>query len=198
MNWKGCLRRRSRVCRPEESIANCFRWTWLSWRQFHCLCVTHISHILPGGSGTTVRHKKETNCVASVREWTVPTERTPPGKLVSTFADRGYRVVSAKDLYGHILGFIDLSRYFFFQVAAHMHPRGWVDSVPDQCGSAGNLTLDLWICSLELWPLDQRGRYTYLPLNGMRLVWNPLSHFLCFFFFACREFKQHCRRHSSI
>jgi hypothetical protein len=37
-----------------------------------------------------------------------------------------------------------------------------VDPVPDplllrKCGSAGNRTLELWICSQELWPLDHRG-----------------------------------------
>jgi hypothetical protein len=42
------------------------------------------------------------------------------------------------------------------------HSRGWVDTVPDplllrKSGGAGNRTLDLWIYSQELWPLDHRG-----------------------------------------
>jgi hypothetical protein len=39
--------------------------------------------------------------------------------LMSTFVDRGCHVISATDPYGSILGFIDRSRYFFFQVAPH-------------------------------------------------------------------------------
>jgi hypothetical protein len=66
------------------------------------------------------------------------------------------------DPYGRILVFLDRSRYFFFQVAPQLYSWGWVDPVPDplllrKCGSAGNRTRDLWICSLELWPLDHRG-----------------------------------------
>jgi hypothetical protein len=38
-------------------------------------------------------------------------------KLVSTFADRWCRVVSATDPQGRILGFLDRSRYYLFQVA---------------------------------------------------------------------------------
>jgi hypothetical protein len=36
---------------------------------------------------------------------------------VPTFADRGCHVVSAMDPHGLILGFLDQSRYYFFQVA---------------------------------------------------------------------------------
>jgi CBS-domain-containing membrane protein len=38
-------------------------------------------------------------------------------KLVPTYADRGCHVVNLMDLNGRILGFLDKSRYFFFQVA---------------------------------------------------------------------------------
>jgi hypothetical protein len=37
-------------------------------------------------------------------------------KLSSTFADRGCHVVSVTDIYDRILGFLDRSRYFLFQV----------------------------------------------------------------------------------
>jgi CBS-domain-containing membrane protein len=37
--------------------------------------------------------------------------------LVPTFVDRGCHVVSVTDPYGCILGFLDQSHYFFFQVA---------------------------------------------------------------------------------
>jgi hypothetical protein len=33
--------------------------------------------------------------------------------------------------HGRILGFLDRSRYFFFQVAPQLYTRGWVDPVPD-------------------------------------------------------------------
>jgi hypothetical protein len=36
-------------------------------------------------------------------------------------------VVSVTDPYGRILGFLDRSRYFFFQVARQLHSRGLVD-----------------------------------------------------------------------
>jgi hypothetical protein len=38
-------------------------------------------------------------------------------KLVPTFSDRGCSVVNVTDSYICILGFLDLSRYFFFKVA---------------------------------------------------------------------------------
>jgi hypothetical protein len=46
-----------------------------------------------------------------------------------TFADRGCHVVSVTDLYGRILGFLDRSSYFFFQVAAQLYSRGWVEII---------------------------------------------------------------------
>jgi hypothetical protein len=42
-------------------------------------------------------------------------------KLVPTFADRVYRVLSAVDPHGRILGFLDRSRYYFFQVAPQLY-----------------------------------------------------------------------------
>jgi hypothetical protein len=52
-------------------------------------------------------------------------------KLVPNFADRACRVVSATDPHGRILGFLDRSCYYFFQVAPPLYSRGWVDPVPD-------------------------------------------------------------------
>jgi hypothetical protein len=48
-------------------------------------------------------------------------------KLVPTHADRGCHVVSITDSYGRILGFLDRSRYFFFQVAPQLYSWGRVD-----------------------------------------------------------------------
>jgi hypothetical protein len=66
-------------------------------------------------------------------------------KLVPTFSGRWCHVFSMTDSYGRILGFLDRSRYFFFQVAPQLYSRSWVDPVPDplllrKYGSAGNRT----------------------------------------------------------
>jgi hypothetical protein len=98
-----------------------------------------------------------------VRWRTMPTERPPlVDEVVPTFADRGCCVGSATDPPVVSLGFLDQSRYYFFEVAPQLSSRGWVDPVPGplllrKSGSAGNRTEDLWICRQKLWPLDHRG-----------------------------------------
>jgi hypothetical protein len=108
--------------------------------------------------------KQQTNSVAWARERTITTERPPLVCEVSAkFCEKR---VSRGKLNGSprlILGFLDRSRYFFFQVAPQLYSQGWVDPVPDplllrKSGSAGNRTRDLRICSQKLWPLDHRGR----------------------------------------
>jgi hypothetical protein len=71
--------------------------------------------------------------MASVRKRTIPTERPPLVSKASAnfFADRGCHVVSVANPYCRILGFLDRSRCFFFQVAPQLYSRGWVDPVPD-------------------------------------------------------------------
>jgi hypothetical protein len=55
-----------------------------------------------------------------------PSDRRLSAKLAPTFADRGCDVVSVTELYGRILGFLDRSHYFFFQVAPHCaHEAEW-------------------------------------------------------------------------
>jgi hypothetical protein len=44
-------------------------------------------------------------------------DRLLSAKLVPTFTDKGCHVVSMTDPYCSILGFLDRSRYYFFQVA---------------------------------------------------------------------------------
>jgi hypothetical protein len=118
---------------------------------------------------------EEKNSVAWVRERTIPAERPPlVGEVSAKFADRGCHVVSLTDPYGRILGFIDLSRYFFFQVA----PQMWgVDPVPDpllrKSGSAGNRTR---ICRRELWPLDHRGGLVRVRVTLQLTVSQSVSH----------------------
>jgi hypothetical protein len=78
----------------------------------------------------------------SARELYWHSDRRLSAKLVPTFADRGCHVVSVTDPYVRILGFLDRSRHYFFQVAPQLYSRGWVDPVPDpvllrKSGSAG-------------------------------------------------------------
>jgi hypothetical protein len=54
-----------------------------------------------------------------------PSDRSLSAKLVPTFAGRG-RHVSTADPYYHVLGFPDMSLYFFFQVAPQLCSLGWV------------------------------------------------------------------------
>jgi hypothetical protein len=69
-----------------------------------------------------------------------PNDRCLSSNLVPTFADRGWRVVSVTDPYSSILGFLDRSRYCFFQVAPQLYSQGWVDPVLDPLliGKSGN------------------------------------------------------------
>jgi CBS-domain-containing membrane protein len=54
----------------------------------------------------------------------IPSDLRLSANLVPTFADRGCHVVSVTDPYGRILGFLDWSRYAFFQVAPQLYSRG--------------------------------------------------------------------------
>jgi hypothetical protein len=57
--------------------------------------------------------KLKLTLVAWVRERTIPTERPPlVSEVIANFEDRGCHVVSVKNPYGRILGFLDRSRYF--------------------------------------------------------------------------------------
>jgi hypothetical protein len=81
----------------------------------------------------------------SASEWYRPSDRRLSAKLVSTFAFRGCRMVSATDPHGRILGFIDRSRYYFFQVTLQLYSRGRVNPVSGTLplrisDSAGNRT----------------------------------------------------------
>jgi CBS-domain-containing membrane protein len=55
-----------------------------------------------------------------VRVRTIPTDSRLLAKLVPTFADKECHAISVTDLYGGILGFLDRSSYFFFQVAPQL------------------------------------------------------------------------------
>jgi hypothetical protein len=68
--------------------------------------------------------KKQTPWPYSASELYGPSDRRLSAKLVRTFEDRGCGVVSATDPHGRILGFLDRSRYYFFQAAAQLYSRG--------------------------------------------------------------------------
>jgi hypothetical protein len=63
---------------------------------------------------------KETPWPQSASELYRPSGSLLSAKLVPTFADGECRVVSATDPYCRILGFLDRSRYYFFQVAPQL------------------------------------------------------------------------------
>jgi hypothetical protein len=80
---------------------------------------------------------------------------------VPIFADIGCRVVSATDPYGHIIDFLDLSLYFFFQAALQLYSRSWEDphsrpTTSQKSGSSGNRTRTSGFIARN-WPLDHRG-----------------------------------------
>jgi hypothetical protein len=64
-------------------------------------------------------------------------------------------MVSVTDPYGSILGFLDRSRYFFYQVAPQLYSRGWVDPVSDPL--------------LFLISLDDTQKREFLTLPGLEL-----------------------------
>jgi hypothetical protein len=92
----------------------------------------------------TLKLRNETSWPESVSELYRLSDGRLSAKLVSTFADRVCYVVSVTDPSGRILGFLDRSSYFFFQIAPQLHWWSWVDPVPDpllrKSGSAGNRT----------------------------------------------------------
>jgi hypothetical protein len=119
---------------------------------------------------------------ANYTDWAAATCRR---NLVPTFADRGVsRGQRGGSRTAVNLSFIDRSLYFFFQVAPHLSSRSWVDPVPGPrlliCGSAGNRTRDLWVCSQEHWPLDHRVKNnTYICFQSVYWSSVVLDWWLC-------------------
>jgi hypothetical protein len=71
------------------------------------------------------RNTKKTPWPESASELYRPRDHRLSVKLVPTLADRGCHVVRVTDPYGRILGFLDRSSYFFFQVAPQLYSRGF-------------------------------------------------------------------------
>jgi hypothetical protein len=70
---------------------------------------------------TTYLYTKKNSETWAPRDRIIPTERPP---LVGEVSDNFCHVVSVTDPYGRILGFLDRSRYYLFQVAPHLSSRG--------------------------------------------------------------------------
>jgi hypothetical protein len=88
----------------------------------HVVGVTDpYGHILAFLERTTTTNNN--NDVALVHERTISTERPPLVAEVSTnfLTDSGCHVVSVTDPFGRILGCLDRSHYFFFQVAPQLY-----------------------------------------------------------------------------
>jgi hypothetical protein len=96
---------------------------------FSASCGPHSTHSRRHGHHRV--EKLNTPWRESASEPYRPSDRPLSAKLVPTFADRRYLVLRVTEPYGRILGFLDWSRYFFFQVAPQLYSRGWVDPVPD-------------------------------------------------------------------
>jgi hypothetical protein len=94
--------------------------------------------------------------------------RPRQAKLVPTFSDRVCLVVSMTDPYGSVLGFLDRSRYFFFQVTPQLYSRSWVDPVPDPLllrkSERRISNPDLWIWLWTLTTIPQR-RSTFFNIT---------------------------------
>jgi hypothetical protein len=73
----------------------------------------------------TTKTKTQNSWPQSVSQLYRPSDCRLLAKLVSTFADIGCRVVNALDQ-GRILGFLDRSHYYFFEVhvASQLYSRG--------------------------------------------------------------------------
>jgi hypothetical protein len=84
--------------------------------------------------------KKTPWSVSATVRATAACQRSDCQLLLKKRVQRGQRDGSLR----RILGFLDRSRYFFFQVSPQLYSRGWVDPVPDPLfsfsGSAGNRT----------------------------------------------------------
>jgi hypothetical protein len=75
-------------------------------------------------SGSQIRYNKQTSWPESASDLYRKSDHRLSATLVSTFADRWCHVVRVTDPYGSILGFLDRSRYFFFQAALQLYSRG--------------------------------------------------------------------------
>jgi hypothetical protein len=90
------------------------------------LVISLIQRHLVLGTGTYLlkQKQKQTPWSESASKLYRPSDRRLSAKSLPTFADKGCHVVSVMDPFGRILGFLDRSRYFFYQVAPQLYSRG--------------------------------------------------------------------------
>jgi hypothetical protein len=91
---------------------------------------------------------------------------------VPTSVESGRCVVSTKDPYGRILGFLGWSRYFLFRVAPQLYSQGLVDPVPGSLllripGSARNRTRDIYIF---IHTHTHKDNWIYIYINSVAWV----------------------------
>jgi hypothetical protein len=128
-------------------------WWWLKrhrafWNMHYChLAYNHLFwlNIPTLGTLSKIQSSKQTPWPESESEQYRPSDGCLSTKLVPTFADWGCCTVGATNPYGHILGFLDRSHYYFFQEAPQLDSWGWEDPAPDpsllwKSGSTGNRT----------------------------------------------------------
>jgi hypothetical protein len=108
--------------------------------------------------------------VVLVYEQTILTERPPfVGKVSAKFVHTECSVVSAMNPRGRILGFLDRSRYFFFQVTPQLYSWGWVDPI------TGPLLLAEPAQNYRVWLNGLRTA----DVMHMRTYTQPIIHVLC-------------------
>jgi hypothetical protein len=73
--------------------------------------------------GPSSHIKQRTISLALVHERTIPSDSRLSAKIVPMFTDKKCSVVSVTDPYDRNLGFLDRSRYIFFQVASQLYSR---------------------------------------------------------------------------
>jgi hypothetical protein len=126
-------------------------------------------------------HLQQTQWPESASELHRPSDRLLSAKLVPFSADRGASCSQRGGSPTAVISVIDRSRYLFFQVAPQLYSRGWVDPVQTHFFSenlvAPGLDPDLWICSQELWPLDNRA--VSHPSSQSIILVCTVTHVLC-------------------
>jgi hypothetical protein len=86
------------------------------------ICITNWSPI--AWVYTTLQKKKTKLRGLNPRANYTDRETALSAKLAPTLADKGCNVVSVTDPWCRIVGFLDRSGYFFFQVAPQLYLRG--------------------------------------------------------------------------
>jgi hypothetical protein len=127
-----------------------------------------------------LKQNEHTPWPESANELYRPSDRSLSAKLMPTFADRRCHVVSATNLYGRNLSFLDrilfLSSSFSVVLTRLSVPRSR-PTTTQKMWQRRESNPGLWICSQELWRLDHRG--CRMKWYWSRLFSEPFSDFPC-------------------